>query len=47
MSYTWTNGELITAEKLNHIEDGVKQASDHPLIVKALSSTDGTGNQVR
>lgn len=47
MSYTkqtWVDGDLITAEKLNHIEDGVKQASDHPLMVKALSSTDGVEN---
>ena len=31
MSYekkTWTNGEVITAEKLNHIEDGIANAND-------------------
>lgn len=31
MSYekqTWTSGEVITAEKLNHIEDGVTANSD-------------------
>ena len=24
---TWSNGETITAEKLNHIEDGIYSAS--------------------
>ena len=25
---TWTNGDIITAEKLNHMEDGIENASD-------------------
>ncbi len=31
MSYektTWVNGDVITAEKLNHIEEGIKNAGD-------------------
>lgn len=26
--YTWVDGELITAEKLNHIEDGIAEGGD-------------------
>lgn len=29
----WKNGDLITAEKLNHAEDGIKNAYD-PVVVK-------------
>ena len=52
MSYekqTWTNGETITAEKLNHIEDGVEKSIK--LIVlsttwKSSSSSNSTSFDV-
>lgn len=37
MSYdkqTWVNGEVITAEKLNHIEDGIENSSGYKYIVE-------------
>ena len=36
MSYTkttWQNGDTITAEKLNHIEDGVENLSNNSNIL--------------
>ena len=36
MAYTpteWTSGDVITAEKLNHIEGGVENSNAEPLIV--------------
>lgn len=30
---TWTTGEVITAEKLNHMEDGIKSSDDRVFIV--------------
>ena len=40
MSYekqTWVTGETITAEKLNHIEDGVEQAGVVKWLIAELS----------
>lgn len=28
--YTWVTGEIITAEKLNHLEDGIEDAYQKP-----------------
>ena len=44
MSYekqTWANGDVITAEKLNHIEDGVDAASFPEATKEALTSSVG------
>lgn len=44
MAYTpheWTNKELITAEKLNHIEKGVKEAADGE--AESVKTTDTYG----
>lgn len=30
---TWTNGDVITAEKLNHMEDGIGGSSIEPLTI--------------
>lgn len=41
MSYnkqTWVNGDIITADKLNHIEDGVESASNEVFIVSVLKN---------
>ena len=32
---TWANGDTITADKLNHIEDGIEDASDVTAITTA------------
>lgn len=40
---TWNNGDIITADKLNHIEDGVEKNLE-PLIVNC--SDDGNSNTV-
>lgn len=42
---TWTNGDLITAEKLNHIEDGITQGG--ALTVIETVTEDSHGNEVR
>ena len=44
---TWVTGNRITAEKLNHMEDGISSAqggggTSEPLIVKASNNTSGT-----
>ena len=41
--YTWQTGETITADKLNHIEDGIVGASSSgffPLVVNAVAIGD-------
>lgn len=44
---TWTNGDLITAEKLNHIEDGIAQGGGGVLTVIETVTEDAHGNEVR
>lgn len=49
MSYTkqtWQTGDTITAEKLNHIEDGVDDVSRQLSDKQDAPSTDGTAGQV-
>lgn len=49
MSYTkqtWQTGDTITAEKLNHIEDGVDDASRQLSDKQAAPSTAGNAGQV-
>lgn len=49
MSYikqTWETGDTITAEKLNHIEDGIDDASRHLSDKQDAPSTAGTAGQV-
>lgn len=44
MSYekqTWATGDVITAEKLNHMEDGIK---NNGLIIPTHEATDTDGN---
>ena len=31
---TWQNGDTITAEKLNHMEDGIENSSGYKYIVE-------------
>lgn len=38
--YTWQTGETITAEKLNHIEDGIENAGSGKYEIKVLSKGD-------
>jgi len=38
---TWTTGEVITEEKLNHIEDGIANAGDGVLVVNMNQTKDG------
>lgn len=52
MSYTkqtWQTGDTITAEKLNHIEDGVddlsRQLGATPYYLTGLSTSDGAANK--
>ena len=45
MSYTkqtWANGDVITAEKLNHIEDGIAGAGggSAPLVIRVVYPDD-------
>lgn len=47
MSYdkqTWTNGEVITADKMNHIEDGIANSGGggSSNIIMRVSRTEGT-----
>ena len=45
MSYTkttWQNGDIITAEKLNHIEDGVASGDDSSIIVVTVTKDSNT-----
>lgn len=45
MSYekqTWANGDIITANKLNHIEDGIENSEKNTLIV----NVDATQNPI-
>lgn len=30
---TWVNGDIITADKLNHMEDGIEDAENIPVVV--------------
>ena len=43
---TWECGDLITADKMNHIEDGIEEASSgggtEPLVVGVNVTTEGT-----
>lgn len=39
---TWTTGELITAEKLNHMEDGIGGSSVEPITI-TITYDDDTG----
>lgn len=44
MSYTkqtWATGDTITAEKLNHMEDGIASLSGYDLKAVILSTSDG------
>lgn len=34
--HTWTSGETVTAEKLNNIENGIKEINSKNLIVQCL-----------
>ena len=46
MSYekqTWANGDVITAEKLNHIEDGVASASGEEYVVTFTEISGSSG----
>ena len=37
---TWTNGEVITQEKLNHMEDGIANAdSEDSIVIVDVSGT--------
>lgn len=38
---TWVTGDTITADKLNHMEDGIASASGGPLIVNVTRISDG------
>lgn len=40
---TWTTGEVITQEKLNHMEDGIANAGGGALIVNATTTTSESG----
>ena len=46
---TWECGETITAEKLNHIEDGIADASSGggttPLILEVVSTREATAEE--
>ena len=33
---TWANGDTITAEKLNHMEDGIAGGGSAPLIIDTI-----------
>ena len=35
---TWATGDIVTAEKLNKLEDGVEDAGGGPLVVTATKS---------
>ena len=37
--HTWECDELITADKLNHMEDGIEDASQSPFAIVRLSAT--------
>ncbi len=43
---TWTKGDLITAEKLNHIEDGISQSGGALTVIETVTE-DAHGNEVR
>lgn len=36
--HSWETGEVITAEKLNHVEEGIKELSDYDLEVEISAS---------
>lgn len=40
--YTWTDGEIITKEKLNHMEEGIAEASEAGVSIEATVD-DSTG----
>lgn len=42
--YTWVTGEVITAEKLNHMEDGIAAANAAP--IKSITIENTTENLV-
>lgn len=50
MSYekqTWANGDVITAEKLNHMEDGIDGAGGSDFIINAHGTiTDEGGGEI-
>jgi len=51
MSYTpttWENGDVITAEKLNHMEDGISNADKGALVVNFALTSDShnPGSQI-
>lgn len=41
---TWVNGDIITAEKLNHIESGISAIDDSIFYVHFLFDEDNNGN---
>lgn len=46
MSYnktTWTNGDVITAEKLNHMEDGIASGGSGGVLVVSTVYDDDSG----
>ncbi len=40
--YTWQTGEVITAEKLNHIEDGIAEGNGVEIVDIVQTGTDST-----
>lgn len=40
---TWADGDIITQEKLNHMEDGIANAGGGVLIVNATTTTSEGG----
>ena len=42
----WKNGDLITKEKLNHMEDGIYDAHDEIERLKNNTSTGGSSGEV-
>lgn len=50
MAYTkqnWECGDLITADKMNHIEDGIEEASSGGVLTVNVVTTDPALNQSR
>ena len=52
MAYTkqiWTNGDVITAEKLNHMEDGIKSGNENSgggiLVVNIIAHSQTSGSE--
>ena len=42
---TWANGDLITAEKLNHMEDGIAQGGGGVLTVNVTVTEDAVNEE--